>query len=133
MDSKYLSAICAGFLCMGTANAVPATGVYHISDFGAESRGGFQNIAVTNCAVCSPRYSQVVYGRQRGLAGIALEIVDEQIRQPVSFTFVPPAGIDIADRWQVHFNTRGDLGGMVSNKPLATTVRVESQYPSEEK
>jgi polygalacturonase len=43
---------------------------------GTESGGGFQNIAVTNCAVCSPRYSQVIYGRQRGLAGIALEIVD---------------------------------------------------------
>lgn len=133
MDSKYLSAICAGFLCIGTANAVPATGIYHIPDSGAESRGGFQNIDVTNCAVCSLRYSQVVYGRQRGLAGIALEIVDEKILQPVSVTFVPPAGIGMADRWQVHFNTTGDLGGMVSNKPLATTVRIESQYPSEEK
>ncbi len=133
MDSKYLSAICAGFLCIGTANAVPATGIYHTPDSGAESRGGFQNIAVMNCAVCSPRYSQVVYGRQRGLAGIALEIVDEQIHQPVSITFVPPAGFDIADRWQVHFNTTGDPGGMVSNKSLATTVRIEPQYPSEEK
>jgi hypothetical protein len=52
---------------------------------------------------------------------------------PVSVTFVPPVGIDIADRWQVHFNTTGELGGMVSNKPLATTVRIESQYPSEVK
>ena len=43
---------------------------------GTESAGGFQNIAVTNCTICSPRYSQVIYGRQRGLAGIALEIVD---------------------------------------------------------
>lgn len=133
MDSKYLSAICGRFLCMGTANAVPATGIYHIPDSGAESRGGFQNIAVMNCVVCSPCYSQVFYGRQRGLAGIVLEIVDEQIRQPVSVTFVPLAGIDIADRWQVHFNTTGELGGMVRNKPLATTVRIESQYPSEEK
>jgi len=133
MNSKYISAICAGFLCIGTANAVPATGIYHIPDFSAESRGGYQNIAVMNCAVCSLRYSQVVYGRQRGLAGIALEIVDEQILQPVSVTFIPPAGFNIADRWQVHFNTTGDLGGMVSNKPLATTVRIESQYPSEEK
>jgi len=68
MDSKYLSAICAGFLCMGTANTVPATGIYHIPDSGVESRGGFQNIAVTNCAVCSPRYSQSVYGRQNRIA-----------------------------------------------------------------
>jgi hypothetical protein len=52
---------------------------------------------------------------------------------PVSVTFVPPVGIDIADRRQVHFNTTGELGGMVSNKPLATTVRIESKYPSEVK
>ncbi|MBN2133633.1 MAG: right-handed parallel beta-helix repeat-containing protein, partial [Sedimentisphaerales bacterium] len=43
---------------------------------GTESGGGFRNIAVTNCTICSPRYSEVIYGRQRGLAGIALEIVD---------------------------------------------------------
>lgn len=43
---------------------------------GTESGGGFRNITVTNCAICSPRYSQVIYGRQRGLAGLALEIVD---------------------------------------------------------
>ncbi len=125
MDSKYLSAICAGFLCLGPANAVPAIGIYHIPNISAESRGGFRNIAVMNCAVNSPRYSQVVYGRQLGPAGIALEIVDEQIHQPVTVTFLPPAVIDIADQWQVHFNTKGDLVGMVSNKSLATTVRIE--------
>ncbi|UCC99893.1 MAG: glycoside hydrolase family 28 protein [Phycisphaerales bacterium] len=43
---------------------------------GTESGGGFQNITVTNCTICSPRYSKVTYGRQRGLAGLALEIVD---------------------------------------------------------
>jgi polygalacturonase len=43
---------------------------------GTESGGGFQNITVTNCTICSPRYSKVIYGRQRGLAGVALEIVD---------------------------------------------------------
>ncbi len=43
---------------------------------GTESGGGFQNVTITNCTICSPRYSQVIYGRQRGLAGVALEIVD---------------------------------------------------------
>ena len=43
---------------------------------GTESGGGFQNINITNCTICSPRYSKVIYGRQRGLAGVALEIVD---------------------------------------------------------
>ncbi len=43
---------------------------------GTESGGGFRNIAVTNCTIQSPRYSEKIYGRQRGLAGVALEIVD---------------------------------------------------------
>jgi polygalacturonase len=43
---------------------------------GTESGGGFRNITVANCTICSPRYSTVIYGRQRGLAGVALEIVD---------------------------------------------------------
>ena len=43
---------------------------------GTESGGGFQEITVTNCTVHSPRKSKKIYGRQRGLAGIALEIVD---------------------------------------------------------
>jgi len=43
---------------------------------GTESGGGFQEIEVTGCTVHSPRKSQKIYGAQRGLAGIALEIVD---------------------------------------------------------
>jgi len=43
---------------------------------GTESGGGFQNITVRDCRVFSPRHAQVTYGKQRGLAGIALEIVD---------------------------------------------------------
>jgi hypothetical protein len=56
------------------------------------------------------------------------EIVDEQVHQPAAVTFVPPAGINIADRWQVRFNATGDLGGTVNDKPLATTIQIESQY-----
>jgi polygalacturonase len=37
---------------------------------GTESGGGFRNITVSNCAISSPRKSKVIYGRQRGLAGI---------------------------------------------------------------
>jgi hypothetical protein len=56
------------------------------------------------------------------------EIVDEQVRQPLGVSFVPPAGIDIADHWQVRLNATGDLGGTVNDKPLATTIQIESQY-----
>jgi polygalacturonase len=43
---------------------------------GTESHGGFQNITITNCTIRSPRDSKAMYGQQRGLAGVALEIVD---------------------------------------------------------
>lgn len=43
---------------------------------GTESGGGFRDIAISRCKIHSPRESKVIYGRQRGLAGIALEIVD---------------------------------------------------------
>ncbi len=58
------------------------------------------------------------------------ELVDEQVRVPADITFVEPAGLNIAGRWQVHFNAAGPLGGMVGNKPLTRTVETESQYPS---
>ncbi len=43
---------------------------------GTESNGGFKNITITNCTICSSHCKKVSNGRQRGLAGIALEIVD---------------------------------------------------------
>ncbi len=43
---------------------------------GTESTGGFKNITVSNCTIVSPRYSKPFWGIQRGMGGIALEIVD---------------------------------------------------------
>jgi len=57
------------------------------------------------------------------------EIANEQAHQPGEVSFVTPAGIDIAGRWQVRFNPAGLLGGTVGNKPLTTTVKTETQYP----
>lgn len=57
------------------------------------------------------------------------EIADEQVQQPTSVQLVPPAGVNIADRWQVRFHATGELTGTVNGRPLATTVRIESQYP----
>jgi hypothetical protein len=59
------------------------------------------------------------------------EIVDEEVRSPAAVTFVPPAGLDIAGRWQVRLSAAGTLGGTVDGKPLTTTVRIESQYSQE--
>jgi len=62
---------------------------------GTESGGGFQNITVTNCVICSPRYSEVVYGRQRGLAGLALEIVDGGTLDRVTISNIAIKGVSV--------------------------------------
>jgi len=60
---------------------------------GTESGGGFQNVTVTNCTICSPRYSEVIYGRQRGLAGLALEIVDGGTLDRVAISNITIKGV----------------------------------------
>ncbi|UCG48571.1 MAG: glycoside hydrolase family 28 protein [Phycisphaerales bacterium] len=62
---------------------------------GTESGGGFQNITVSNCTICSPRYSKVIYGRQRGLAGIALEIVDGGTLERVVVSNITIRGVSV--------------------------------------
>ncbi len=62
---------------------------------GTESGGGFQNINVTNCTICSPRYSKVIYGRQRGLAGVALEIVDGGTLNRVAISNLTIKGVTV--------------------------------------
>lgn len=62
---------------------------------GTESGGGFQNITVTNCTICSPRYSKVIYGRQRGLAGVALEIVDGGVLNRVTLSNLTIKGVTV--------------------------------------
>ena len=62
---------------------------------GTESGGGFRNITITNCAICSPRYSKVTYGRQRGLAGIALEIVDGGILDRIAISNIAIKGVSV--------------------------------------
>jgi len=44
--------------------------------FGTESNGGFRNIAVSNCTVGLQRDEPGYFGQRKGLAGIALMIVD---------------------------------------------------------
>jgi hypothetical protein len=56
------------------------------------------------------------------------EIADEKIRQATDVKFVTPAGVDIAERWQVRFNPAGPLGGKIGDKPLTTTIQIERQY-----
>jgi len=62
---------------------------------GTESGGGFQNITVTDCTVFSPEKSKSIYGRQRGLAGIALEIVDGGTLDHVTVSNVNIRGVSV--------------------------------------
>ncbi len=56
------------------------------------------------------------------------EIVDEGVRQPTDVRFVPPAGVDLGERWQVRFNPVGRLGGKVGDQSLTTGIQTEAQY-----
>jgi len=62
---------------------------------GTESGGGFQEIELTGCTVHSPRRSQKIYGAQRGLAGIALEIVDGGRLEKVTVSGVRIDGVSV--------------------------------------
>ena len=60
---------------------------------GTESQGGFINIKVTQCKISSPQHSHAIYGRDRGLAGIALEIVDGGRMENVDISDVTIEGV----------------------------------------
>jgi polygalacturonase len=62
---------------------------------GTESNGGFQNVAIANCAISSPGGSEAIYGRDRGLAGIALEIVDGGHLDRVAISNIAMKGISV--------------------------------------
>jgi len=62
---------------------------------GTESGGGFIDMTIRDCKVFSPKHSQKIYGRQRGLAGIALEIVDGGKLENVSVENVDISGVSV--------------------------------------
>jgi polygalacturonase len=63
---------------------------------GTESNGGFKNIAFSNSVILSPRFSQSMYGIQRGLAGIALETVDGGHLENVVISNITITGVNVA-------------------------------------
>jgi len=62
---------------------------------GTESGGGFLNITIANCRVSSPGQSQAIYGTQRGLAGVALEIVDGGRMENITVSDVTMDGVSV--------------------------------------
>lgn len=92
-------------LCLKSTSTLPCENVT-ISDckvsshcngikMGTESGGGFLNIKISRCAVSSPKRSKVIYGNQRGLAGIALEIVDGGRMDRVSVSDIAIEGVSV--------------------------------------
>jgi polygalacturonase len=62
---------------------------------GTESGGGFVDITISNCTVFSPKKSKATYGRDRGLAGIALEIVDGGRMDNITVSDVDIEGVSV--------------------------------------
>jgi hypothetical protein len=62
---------------------------------GTESGGGFMNVVIHGCRVASPKRSEVIYGKQRGLAGIALEIVDGGRMDAIAVSDVQIEGVTV--------------------------------------
>ncbi|MBN1996412.1 hypothetical protein JW935_02585, partial [candidate division KSB1 bacterium] len=53
---------------------------------GTESTGGFKNITISNCVVRPSAVETNFFGKRRGLAGIALEIVDGGIMDGIAIS-----------------------------------------------
>ena len=60
---------------------------------GTETNGGFKNITIMNCTIRAPRDNNVLYGTTRGLAGIALEIVDGGTMDRVTISNIAMTGV----------------------------------------
>jgi polygalacturonase len=60
---------------------------------GTESNGGFRNITFSNSVITAPAGSKADYGRARGLAGVALEIVDGGRLENVAISSIVIEGV----------------------------------------
>jgi polygalacturonase len=63
--------------------------------FGTDSSGGFVNVTITNCSIVAPRYSKVIYGRQRGISGLSFELVDGGRIDRVAVSNVTIDGVEV--------------------------------------
>jgi polygalacturonase len=60
---------------------------------GTESCTGFRNIAITNCAISSPAATKRIYGADRGMGGVALELVDGGLFENVAVSNLAIDGV----------------------------------------
>jgi hypothetical protein len=62
---------------------------------GTDSSGGFVDVAITNCSIVAPRDSKVIYGVQRGISGISLELVDGGRMDRIAISNVTIDGVEV--------------------------------------
>jgi polygalacturonase len=53
------------------------------------------NVTISNCSIISPRFSKVIYGRQRGISGISLELVDGGQMDRIAISNVTIDGVEV--------------------------------------
>ncbi len=90
-------------LCLKSTTSIPCENITitnsvlssHCNAFkmGTESNGGFKNITFSNSTITSPNELESMYGEDRGLAGIALEIVDGGEMEGISISNITMKGI----------------------------------------
>jgi polygalacturonase len=118
-------------LCLKSTSTLPCENVA-ISDcklsshcngikMGTESGGGFLNININRCTVSSPKRSKVIYGRQRGLAGVALEIVDGGRMDRVNVSDVAIEGVSVP--FFVRLGNRARIYKPATAKPGVGTLQ----------
>jgi polygalacturonase len=62
---------------------------------GTESNGGFKDITIANCVITSPRETNTIYGRGRGLSGISLELVDGGQLERIAIANITMQGVAV--------------------------------------
>jgi polygalacturonase len=96
--------------------------------FGTGSEGGFKNITITNCTLIAPRYSKMLNGRQRGIGGINLELVDGGVMDRVTISNITMDGIELplfirlGDRHRGPSKAAGVLRNVVISNIVATNM-----------
>jgi polygalacturonase len=62
---------------------------------GTESNGGFRNIAISNCSIDSDYPVKGYYGRNRGITGVSLEMVDGGVLENIAISNLTMKGVEV--------------------------------------
>ena len=62
---------------------------------GTDSTGGFNDVTISNCTISAPRGSKPLYGRENGISGISLDLVDGGAMRRVSISNITIEGVEV--------------------------------------